>query len=253
MKENITALQHVNTEKNNIISELKTCISGKNKIIENLQEQLRIQEQSIISMKVEQSTLANQFQEEQAISKARKENINKLELELNQVTTTIAKSKTFKPTPEKDKAQPVVSDRVKVNVTTHNRFSALEDQNSEETRNLDNSKSLDALIITDSHGRDLDPSKLYRYRKVNLHVLPRGKKTIQGAHEYIEHTDIQAKNILVMVGSNDLSQNKSPDTTSENFTTLKDLVNNRYPNTNLHVFPLFHRLNEDRFNQDVDE
>ncbi|CAG2223921.1 unnamed protein product [Mytilus edulis] len=192
------------------------------------------------------------FQEEQAVSETRKETINKLELELNQVTNTISKCKTVKPTPEKDKSQSVVSDNVKVNVSTHNRFSALEDQNTEETRNIVNHKLLDALIITDSHGRDLDPSKLYRYRKVNVQVLPRGKKTIQGAHEYIEQTDIQAKNILVMVGSNDLSHNKSPDILAEHLSTLKNLVNNRFPNTNIHVFPLFHRLNEELFNQDVD-
>lgn len=87
---------------------------------------------------------------------------------------------------------------------------------------------------------------------VKLHVLARGKTNIHGAYEYNDESDIQAKNILIMVGSNDLSQSRSPETTVKHFSSIKELVNKKYPNTTLHMFPLFHRLNEERFSQDVD-
>jgi hypothetical protein len=50
-------------------------------------------------------------------------------------------------------------------------------------------------IITDSHGRDLNEFKLYKYNKVKLHVLAKGKKNIHGAYEYIEESDISSVSI----------------------------------------------------------
>jgi hypothetical protein len=93
----------------------------------------------------------------------------------------------------------------KINVPTRNRFSVLNTLNREpnefDKKQQNKQNEVDALIITDSHGRDLDESKLYKYRKVKLHVLAKGKMNIHGAYEYNEESDTGADpGFVVRVG-----------------------------------------------------
>ena len=111
-----------------------------------------------------------------------------------------------------------------ITVSTKNRFEALlTDSDNEDMTikqpnndvNLTNiqqqeTETIDALIICDSHGNNLNEEKLYKYRKVKVCVLDKGEKNLQGAKKFLDNTSIKYKNLMIMVGSNDISQGASP-------------------------------------------
>lgn len=71
----------------------------------------------------------------------------------------------------------------------------------------DSIKPTNALIIIDSHGNGVDAKKMYKNNRVNLVVLPNGKKNISGANEYISNHENEIQpdtEIVIAVGSNDL-------------------------------------------------
>lgn len=55
-----------------------------------------------------------------------------------------------------------------------------------------------------------------------------------------------------MTGSYDLSQGVSPDNIIEDMQALIELVRYKSPNSKIHVFPVFHRLDSPNFNSKVD-
>jgi hypothetical protein len=189
--------------KDSIIKELKSCISEKNNIIYNLKEQLTNQGQIILAFKDEQSKhdqiiaalrdeqklLCKQAQGGKLLLQESKDIIDKLRLEIDQMKNTLVKNQ--------DSKVLVENETIQINVPTRNRFSVLNTLNTEpnefDKKQQNKQNEVDALIITDSHSRDLDESKLYKYRKAKLHVLAKGKKNIHGAYEYIEESDIQPK------------------------------------------------------------
>ena len=111
---------------------------------------------------------------------------------------------------------------------------------------------IDALIICDSHGNSLNEEKLYKFRKVKVIVLGKGEKTLKGAEKFLDNTTLQYKNLVIMTGSNDLSQGASPDNIIEDMQALIELVRYKSPNSKIHVFPVFHRLDSPNFNSKVD-
>lgn len=147
--------------------------------------------------------MCKQAQEGKLLLQESKDIIDKLRLEIGQTKHREVKNQNSKVLAENESLQ--------INVPTRNSFSVLNTVNTEpiefDKKQQNKQNEVDALIITDSHDRDLDESKLYKYRKVKLHVLARGKRNIHGAYEFIEESDKQPQNILIMVGSNDLSQN----------------------------------------------
>ena len=41
--------------------------------------------------------------------------------------------------------------------------------------------NIDVLIISDSHGRALDPKKMYKTKNVEVKILEKGKRNLSGA------------------------------------------------------------------------
>ncbi|CAG2230737.1 unnamed protein product [Mytilus edulis] len=151
------------------------------------------------------------------------------------------------------------------NVHTQNRFSILQekeiptqlesiqkDKKYEDTQTTDN--KVDLLIISDSHANYLKEKRLYKYKKVKIHILTEGKKNVNGAKEFILNTTIQSDNVVVIVGSNDLSKARSSaEKIMKEVESLISEFQEKNPNSKLHVSPLFHRLKQEVFNNNVDE
>lgn len=113
--------------------------------------------------------------------------------------------------------------------------------------------TLDLIIIGDSHLKDFSSNRLYKNKKVKIHVLGAGQKNISGAKDYINSSSSTCKNFVVMVGSNDLTQGKSVSQIHKELMELSELITSKFRDCILNIVPLFHRLDQRKFNTQVDE
>lgn len=81
--------------------------------------------------------------------------------------------------------------------------------------NLDK-KNLTIEFIMDSHGHGLVPQKIYRNKKLDVTVLPQGKKNFSGVIEHLEKSETP-KHFIIGVGCNDIdSRSITSATVTEN-------------------------------------
>jgi lysophospholipase L1-like esterase len=152
-------------------------------------------------------------------------------------------------------------------IPVQNRCSPLQDTNSEDQslafrqtseslKSIPDSKTaenFDLLIVADSHARSLVAKKLYRNKKVKIHVLAQGKKNVEGALEFLLSSSLICENVVVIVGSNDLSQGKSVQKVHQELINLAKAFTDKFTNYKLDLTPLIHRLDNRTFNLKVDE
>lgn len=246
------------------IQSLEREKEAKEETIRALQKQLDQKDQTIEKLITEKSKDFDHYNRQ--LQEKSEEVIEKLHI-IHQLELRVKDLEHHKHKPaiiEKEECEKEIGN-TSYNVHTQNRFSILQekeiptqlesiqkDKKYEDTQTTDN--KVDLLIISDSHANYLKEKRLYKYKKVKIHILTEGKKNVNGAKEFILNTTIQSDNVVVIVGSNDLSKARSSaEKIMKEVESLISEFQEKNPNSKLHVSPLFHRLKQEVFNNNVDE
>ena len=99
----------------------------------------------------------------------------------------------------------------------------------------------------DSHGNYLEGNRIYRNQNVHVQVLGPGKKNVQGAKDFIR-TILPTNHIILGVGNNDITH-KDPEEVLSDMQRLLQVACTKADE--VHVFSLFQRLGDNRYNQNV--
>ena len=142
------------------------------------------------------------------------------------------------------------NENVQCNIQTNNSFAALQDMETAMFRQEDDLNNTDITIIADSHGREIDPKKIYRNKKVEIKVLDARKKNLDGAIEYIQSSQNIGKETVILVGNNDL-QHSSVDTVFQKFHDLGVNFKKKFPSNHLSIVPILPRYENDNYNSDA--
>lgn len=99
------------------------------------------------------------------------------------------------------------------NADTHPRHRQQEQQQNRQERHVVEDQThrvskVDVLIVTSSIGKALDGHKMYRRNRTHIQHLRNGRN-IAEAKDFIQKTRLQAQKVVFIVGSNDLSGQKS--------------------------------------------
>lgn len=105
-------------------------------------------------------------------------------------------------------------------------------------------------FIMDSHGHGLVPQKIYRNKKLDVTVLPQGKKNFSGVIEHLEKSKTP-KHFIIGVGCNDIdSRSITSATVTEN---VNHILNSPPKGSVMHFLPVFERVKKDDYNKRVAE
>ena len=141
-----------------------------------------------------------------------------------------------------------------VNILTTNQFSPLEEEEDDDVvfiRNNDKELRLvDLLIISDSHGRAIQPQKMYKTKETHIKILDKGKKTLDGAIDFLQSSNMMGKQTLLLVGSNDVSAKSAPEVYRK-FQRLCDVFLQEFPSCELNIMPVLPRPYNDRYNREA--
>lgn len=111
-------------------------------------------------------------------------------------------------------------------------------------------KNLTIEFIMDSHGHGLVPQKIYRNKKLDVTVLPQGKKNFSGVIEHLEKSKTP-KHFIIGVGCNDIdSRSITSATVKEN---VNQILNSPPKGSVMHFLPVFERMKMDDYNKRVAE
>ena len=138
---------------------------------------------------------------------------------------------------------------VEANVSTQNSFSPLQNMDSQDIQEVDISNT-DITIIADSHGRSLDPKKMYKNKNVEIKVLDARKKNLDGAAEFIQSAQTLGKETVLIVGSNDIGES-SADTVFRKFRNIRDKFESKFPSCKLNIVPVLPRYNNESYNRNA--
>ena len=238
IKDENMRLKSENTENNEILRE-NTQLRHENDEFKALQTGLSTENEKIRGMNRELWEENKQIRDENVHLKA-----------LTNAGTGVPDSESTEVKEINTRWQPVVK--------TSNRFDALHKEGTDE--NTDRQaimrqqaspkiKAHEIEMVFDSHGNELVPGKIYKWRDVGVHVLGKGKKNIAGAQEYIGQLT-GTKHVVIGVGSNDLAPTSmSAQQAIDEMTSLLKSI----PNASVHLLPAFERIGESKFNDKVRE
>ena len=123
---------------------------------------------------------------------------------------------------------------------------------------LDNRETkgeIDLQLITSSHGKNIIPEKMYKNKKVDVKVLPDGKKNLEGALEAASaiKPDKPAKNYLYIVAGNDADkQGSDPKKIVDDFKNVITIHQKNTPESGLFIMPLLYRVGKTEYNSKAD-
>ena len=83
--------------------------------------------------------------------------------------------------------------------------------------------------------------------------MSQGKKNVEGALVFLLSSSLICENVVVIVGSNDLSQGNSVQKVHQELINLAKAFADKFTNCKLYLIPLIHRLDNRTFTLKVDE
>ncbi len=108
---------------------------------------------------------------------------------------------------------------------------------------------VDVLIISSSIGKAISAKKMYRNKTVRVKVLGKGKN-IEDAKDFVSRTKTPAKLVVFLIGSNDVSDNKSVSKCQTELEELLSAARKTFgPSTELAVSQLLPRDDKDVYNR----
>lgn len=222
-------LKSDNIRLNEEIKILRQEIKDKNSVIQTLKEPLKYLETENSKLRQETIVLHQEIEDKNS----------EIQLINLKIKVTEQENTTLKEQLKSDWVTPITRNKVSSILTTPE----------VETEYI-NIPDEDVTIISDSHGKQLDGEKLYRYKKSSVHILD--NKTTKGAKEFIERNQNLGSNTVIVTGSNDLTD-RSVEDVIEDTNNLIQYHEENFPNSKLHIFPAIHRLNNKPYNDKVNK
>ena len=109
----------------------------------------------------------------------------------------------------------------------------------------------DCVLYMNSHGNKLDPKKLYKHKNVKIHVLPFGKKNIDGVREKIENSQDNEIGKINVIGVADNKIKWKPEEAAEEMCKLLNELNKKFPNKKFSVLAPIERIDDEEYNQGI--
>lgn len=107
--------------------------------------------------------------------------------------------------------------------------------------------TLDVLIVSSSIGKRLRAQWMYHHKNVKIHLLQQGKD-MRAAKEFLEHTKLKAKTLVLLVGSNVLSRNNTTTQCQIQMEELLSTARTVMPDAEIALSQILPRTNCDSFN-----
>ena len=91
---------------------------------------------------------------------------------------------------------------------------------------------------------------MYRKQEVQTKILDVGKKTLDGAIEFISNSNMMGKQTVLLVGSNDLSS-KSATEVFKQINKLCDIFQKKFHSCDLNIMPILPRPYNNKYNREA--
>ena len=112
-------------------------------------------------------------------------------------------------------------------------------------------KQPDILIVADSHGRNIDTQRMYKHQTVEVKILEKDMKTLDGAEDFLERADYSGKQTILLVGSNDVSFNGA-EVSIEKMESIVKKFNTKFPKGHLNIVPALSRHRDTEYNKQAE-